>query len=264
LMPPFRGKIHPDFKYPRFIESLFDCGSLLSRPSCELLLESRNRVGRITLPLSDLRSKTFVIKEFGTLGIDRLKSAFLPSKARKAWRGAGALYNRRFNTPCPIAFLEKKKNLFVDQSYYICEAVDNVKEIRHLLPILAEEQLKRLLIAVADDLRRSHAEGILHRDLSDGNILVGEDEGGYSLFFIDTNRIRLRRRLGMLRRIKSLIRLGIPRGFQRFFLEQYCRTDRLPTKIWLWYRFNKANFSCYIEVKKKLRLRQFFRKMKIQ
>jgi serine/threonine protein kinase len=263
-MPPFQGRIHPDFRSPRFIESLFDCGSLLSHPSCELLLESRNRVGKISLPLTDLRSRTIVIKEFRTQGIDRLKSAFLPSKARKAWRGAGALYNRRLNTPCPIAFLEKRKGLFVDESYFISEAVEDVLEIRYLFPSLPEERLKKLLAAVAGDMRLSHEEGIHHRDLSDGNILVGEDKEDYRLFFIDTNRIRLRRRIGIWRRVKSLIRLGIPRDFQRFFLEQYCRTGRLPGKIWLWYRFNKASFTWYIEVKKKLHLRQIARKLKIQ
>lgn len=263
-MPPFRGRIHPDFKTPRFIESIFDCGSLLSHPSCQLLLDSRNRVGRTVLFLSDQRSRQVVIKEFRTQGIDRLKSAILPSKARKAWRGAGALYNRRLNTPCPIAFLERRKGRFVFESYFLSEAVENVQEIRYLFSSLSQEMLKKLIATVAGDVRRSHDEGIYHRDLSDGNILVELDPEDSQLFFIDTNRIRLRRRIGMGRRIKSLIRLGIPREFQRFFLEQYCQTDRLSGISWFWYRFNKVCFTWYIEAKKKLRLRQIAEKMKIQ
>ncbi len=263
-MPPFQGKIHPDYRDSRFLEAIIDCQDLLSSPSCEILLDSRNRVGKVELSISETRTRTVVIKEFRTQGVDKLKSAFHPSKALKAWRGASALYIRGFNTPCPVVFLEKRKGRFIEQSFFLSEMIENVEEIRFLFPRLEPDKLKELLSALADYLSRIQSEGILHRDLSDGNILVKNDGEGYEYYLIDTNRIREKRKVGDLSQIKSLVRLGIPRDFQKYFLEQHFKTDKLPTFIWFWYRFNKVRFTWIIELKKKLHLKQIAQKLKIQ
>jgi len=263
-MPPFQGKIHPDYRDSRFLEAIFDCQGLLSSPSCEILLDSRNRVGKVELAVSEIRTRTVVIKEFRTLGIDKLKSAFQPSKASKAWRGASALYMKGLNTPCPVVFLEKREGRFVEQSFFISGMIDNVEEIRYVFPRLEPDKLKELLSALADYLSRIQSEGLLHRDLSDGNILVKRNGEGYVFYLIDTNRIREKKRVGALRQVKSLVRLGIPRDFQKYFLEQHFKTDKLPAFIWFWYRFNKVRFTWIIELKKKLRLKQIAQKLKIQ
>jgi serine/threonine protein kinase len=110
-----------------------------------------------------------------------------------------------------------------------------------------------------------HERGILHRDLSDGNILVKEDKSGeFRFYLIDTNRIRIKGRISSLKRIKSLIRLGVPPEHQRYFMEQYSGEDRVKGFLWFWYRFNKMVYSNNIKLKKKLRLRQLARKLKIQ
>lgn len=263
-MPPFLGRIHPDFRQDRFMEAIFDCRGLLSQPSCEILLDSRNRVGKVELPLGENRSRTVVIKEFRTEGIDRLKSAVLPSKALKAWRGAGALYVKGLETPCPVAFLEKRKGLFVEQNFFISEMIEDVEEIRHLFLHLVSDKWEGLLTQLADYLTRCHSEGIHHRDISDGNILVKVVGDNYTFYLIDTNRIKLKREIGVLRRVKSLIRLGIPREFQEYFLEQYFKTARLKKFIWFWYRFNKVCYTGYIELKNRLHLRKISHKLKIQ
>ncbi len=263
-MPPFQGKIHPDYRDLRFLEAIFDCQSLLSLPSCELLLDSRNRVGKVELAVSQTRKRMVVIKEFRTRGIDKLKTAVQPSKASKAWRGTSSLYLKGFNTPCPVAFLEQRTGRFVEQSYFISEMIDNVEEIRFLFPRLEPNKLKELLSALASYLSRIRSEGLLHRDLSDGNILVKKDGDGFKFYFIDTNRILEKKKVRALRQVKSLVRLGIPKDFQRYFLELHLKRDKLPVFIWFWYRFNKVRFTWIIELKKKLRLKQISQKLKIQ
>jgi len=263
-IPPFQGKIHPEYRDLRFLEAIIDCQGLLSQPSCEILLESRNRVGKVELAVSETRTRTVVIKEFRTQGVDKLKSAVQPSKASKAWRGASALYMKGFNTPCPVAFLEKRTGRFVDQSFFLSEMIEDVEEIRFLFPRLEPDKLKELLSALGDYLSRIQSEGLLHRDLSDGNILVKQNGVGYEFYLIDTNRIREKKRVGTLRQVKSLVRLGIPKDFQKYFLEQHFKTDKLPAFIWFWYRFNKVRFTWIIEIKKKLRLKQITQKIKIQ
>ena len=263
-MPPYRGKIHPDYRDLRFLEAISDCRGLLSQPSCEILLDSRNRVGKVELYISETRTRTVVIKEFRTRGVDKLKSAFQPSKALKAWRGASALLLKGFNTSCPVALLERRTGRFVEQSFFISEMIEDTEEIRFMFPRLEPDKLKELLSALADTLSRIQSEGLLHRDLSDGNILVRRNGDGYKFYLIDTNRIREKKRVGALRQIKSLVRLGIPRDFQKYFLEQHFKTDKLSSFIWFWYRFNKLGFTWMIEIKKKLRLKQIARKLKIQ
>lgn len=263
-MPPFQGKIHPDYRNPRFLEAIFDCHSLLSLPSCEILLDSRNRIGKVELHISETRTRTVVIKEFRTLGVDKLKTAFQPSKALKSWWGASALYQKGFETPCPVAYLEKRTGRFVEQSYFISEMIEKGEEIRYMFPRLEPNKLKELLSALADYLSRIQVEGLLHRDLSDGNILVKRNEKGYVFYLIDTNRVREKKRVRALRQVKSLVRLGIPRDFQKYFLEQHFKADKLPALIWFWYRFNKVRFTWIIELKKKLRLKKLVQKLKIQ
>ena len=70
--------------------------------------------------------------------------------------------------------------------------------------------------------------------------------------------------MGLFRGIKNLIRLGIPPHSQRFFLEQYLGSKQLKRYFWFWYKTNKMVYSLYIEIKKKLRLKQLARKLKIQ
>lgn len=264
-LPPFKGRIQARYNFPLFIKAISDCQSLLSGPDCEVLLDSRNRVGTVNLPLPDGKRIEIVIKQFRSIGVDKLKSIFLPTKAFKAWRGGVALLEREIETPFPVAYLEKRKALFLDQSFFLTERVSGVEEIRFLLRNLPPSELRELLALVARHLSFCHKKGILHRDLSDGNILVKkENEDKFRFYLIDTNRIRIKRRIGLLKEIKNLIRLGVPPPVQRFFLEQYLETSQLKRYQWLWYRTNKMIYSWFVELKKKLRLRQLAQRLKIQ
>ncbi|UCC39543.1 MAG: hypothetical protein JSV96_17470 [Candidatus Aminicenantes bacterium] len=262
---PFKGRVQSKYNHPLFIQAISDCPRLLNDPGCEMLLDSRNRVGAVRLPLPDGKEAEIVIKEFRTLGVNKLKSAFLPGKAFKAWRGGNALIERDIETPFPVAYLERRKDLFLEESFFLSERVRGIEEIRSLFRELTPSELRELLVSLAKYVSLCHRKGILHRDLSDGNILVREEkEGAFRFYLIDTNRIRIKWRIGRLRGIKNLIRLGVPPDFQPFFLEQYLDPSQLKKYSWFWYKTNKMIYSGYIELKKKLRLRQLARKLKVQ
>lgn len=264
-LPPFKGQIQASCNHPLFVQAISDCHRLLNEQETELLLDRRNRVGVVTLPQQEGKSVFLVIKEFHSVGVNKLKSLFLRGKAFKAWRGGVALVERGIETPSPVAYLEKRKRLFLDQSFFLAERVSGVEEIRFLFRKLPPSELRELLVPLSQHLSRCHKKGILHHDLSDGNILVKKDKSGeFRFYLIDTNRIRIKRRIGLLKAVKNLIRLGVPFEFQRFFLEQYLGTTRVKRFLWFWYRINKLIYSHYIEVKKKLRLRQLAQKLKIQ
>ena len=261
----FRGRIQSDYDHSPFLQAISDCRSLLDRPDTEILLESRNRVGVVKLPQKNGESVEIVIKEYQSRGINRLKSVFLPTKAFKAWRGGQALMERGIDSPFPVAYLEKKKGLFLDQSFFLAERVSGVKEIRSLFRERPSSELRKILASLAQYLSCCHDKGILHNDLSDGNILVKMDKKGeFRFYLLDTNRIKCKKRIGLLRRIKNLIRLGIPSASQSFFLEHYLGRHKVRKDLWVWYRINKWVYTFFIDLKKKLRLRQLAQKLKIQ
>lgn len=264
-LPPFKGRIKTSYNHPLFVQAISDCSRLLSDQDTEILLDRRNRVGVVALPQQDESKVDIVIKEFRSRGVNRLKSLFLRGKAFKSWRGAVTLVERGIETPSPVAYLVKRKGLFLDQSFFLAERVGGVEEIRFLFPELPPSELRQLLISLSQHLSNCHKKGILHRDLSDGNILVKEDKPGeFRFYLIDTNRIRIKKRIGLLSGIKSLIRLGVPLDFQRFFLQHYLGATQVKRFHWFWYRINKTSYTQFVELKKKLRLRQLAQKLKIQ
>lgn len=197
--------------------------------------------------------------------MNKWKSLVFPSKAQKAWRGSLALVERGFLTPLPVAYLECRPSFFLKQSYFIAEYVPNIEEVRGLFRELPHKELTPLLRDLASYLARCAGSGILHRDLSDGNVLVERKDGEpFRFFLLDTNRIRCRRRVGTFKGIKSLIRLGVPPELQRFFLAEYLFRSPVKRVHWLWYRMNKSSFTAYIRLKDLLKLKKLAQRLKIQ
>lgn len=264
-LPPYKGRIQSRYNNPAFLESISDCQGLLDKPSSRILLEGRNRVGSCLLRMADGETQDVVIKEFRILGINKIKSIVLASKACKAWKGSSMLVQKEISTPNPVAYLEARKGLFLDRGFFLTEMVEDVEEIRNLFFSLREKELESLLTELARYLSQCKEKGIIHRDLSDGNILVKRiDEGRFGFYLVDTNRIRYRRHAGMLRSVKNLIRLGIPPAHQRLFLQEYLRPKRPNNFLWFWYKLNKHTFTGYLGFKRRFRLKKIAQKLKIQ
>jgi serine/threonine protein kinase len=264
ILSRHKGRIRKDCRTADFLAAISDCRALLDSPSVRIFLDSRNRVGAVRLRRNG-DDMDVVIKEFRIRGIDRIKGLFLPSKARKAWCGSWALVDRGIPTPYPLAYLENRGKKTPAQSFFITEEIKGVGEIRGLFRKLPETELCTLLESLAGLLRLCHEKGVLHRDLSDGNILVRKDDrGAFHFYFLDTNRVRLRERIGKLRGVKNLIRLGVPPQHQRAFLQQYFGDRNLPGLAAFWYRINKSAYTLFVGLKKKLKLRKIARKLRIQ
>ncbi len=260
----YRGFVAAEYADPAFLAALDPPESLWSKPGAEILSEGRNRVGRLPLSLSSGAAVDVIVKEFSSRGANKLKSLVLASKAERAWRGAVALAENGLGTAPPIAWLAKRRRGFVERSFFLSGRIAGAVEVRGLFRDLPARDLAPLLNALARFLSAVHSRGILHRDLSDGNVLVRKSEAGaFEFFLLDTNRVRLRRRLGGLSRAKNLIRLGIPAAHREDFLTG-CFGGSPPVLLRLWYKLNKSVFTNYITLKRRLRLRKLARALRIQ
>ena len=265
-LPAFRGRIHPDYETPEFLRAVADCRALVASPKARILLDARNRVAAVSIPVSASSSVDAVIKEFRASGFKKLKTLFTAGKAFRAWRGAVACLERRVPTPLPLAYLERRERGVVSESYFITAHIDGAVEIRRLLRALPPGDLADLLADLAKFLLFCHNQGILHRDLSDGNILVRAGEGrARSLFLVDTNRISRRRgEIPFPARIRNLVRIGVPPDFRDLFLGFYLGEGRDRKSLRLWYSWNKTVYTGFVAFKKKLRLRRLAEKLRIQ
>jgi len=266
LSPPYRGEIADAYATPGLLALLAEPRKLFDDPQTEILFEGRNRLGALKITAGPAGTMEVVVKEYHSPGIEKLKSRFQPSKAAKAWNGACALLSEGFETPVPVAFLEKRKGRFVEQSFFIAERLGGACEIRHLFRDVSRMNLRPLLAALASTLFRLHEKGIVHRDLSDGNVLVKAGAGEFHFFFLDTNRIRRGRRTSAAARAANLVRLGIPPALRLFFLERYAEAGSRPLRraFVVWYQLNKSVYTGWIKFKKMLRLKKLARRLKVQ
>lgn len=276
----FKGRVHPDYDTPDFLRTLSDCHTLVFGPAARVLLEKRNRVVAVSAPLSTTASADpsavgasgapsstmdVVVKAFRSSGFRKIRTLVVSSKAAKAWRGAAACLVRRVPTPLPLAYLERREHGLVVESYFLSAWVADAREVRDLLRAAPPEDLSRLLMALARFLVFAHNQGILHRDLSDGNLLVRSSRPGvYDLFLIDTNRIRLLSKIPILSRVRNLVRLGVPPPYQDDFLRFYLGEWRYGRATRLWYRLNKRSYTGFVAFKRALRLKKLAERLRIQ
>lgn len=270
IVSPIFGKgrlvtvfVAPDLDTPEFRDAVSDIRSLAYGPTAHVLLDARNRIVALPLPAGPGRFVDAVAKEFRPSGLKRLKTIAVRSKAVKAWRGASACLERGVPTPRPMACLERRRAGVVAESWFVSEWIGSASEIRSLFPALGGNDLLTLVKELAAFLRLTHERGILHGDLSDGNILVSGPPP-YRFFLIDTNRIRARRRLSRRARVRNLVRLGVPEGSREAFLDAYLGEDRAAAGLRRLYRRDKRGYASRVAIKKKLRLRRLAEKLKIQ
>ncbi len=260
----YEGCVHLSYNFPIFLEQISDCNSLLNKPECQILLESRNKIGAIKVQLNKENYSEITIKKFSFYGLNKIKTLLFPSKIVKSWKSANELLELEIPTPFPVAFLEKRERGFVNEGFFITERLNNVQEIRYLFMNLNSSLMEKLISSLADFLNLCHARGVLHCDLSDGNILVYQKNKVFTFYLVDVNRIKFRKKIGLLRRIRNLVRLGVPPSYQKFFLIKYLKKNKLSWFYWVWYKINKFIYWQKIQLKKKLKLRKIAQLLGIQ
>ncbi len=262
---PFQGEIVRKFYRPEILSWLAEIDKVEGEPAGEVLLEGRNRVVALRMPVVLGGEGEVAVKHFRLRGLAKIRAGLFGSKARRAFYGALALKQEGILTPEPVAYLRKKGRWLPGAEYYIALRVRGWEEVRGLFRTLPEQVLLALLGDLASFLRKVHGCRFLHRDLSDGNVLARRmTEGSWEFCLLDTNRIRRKKKIGRLVRLKNLVRLGVLDKFQAYFVQSYLQTATLPRLAWLWYRWQKLSYTFWVRTKKSLKLRALARWLRIQ
>ncbi|MBN2053419.1 hypothetical protein JW905_00770 [bacterium] len=250
----------PSGEFIRWLEQL---PGTLANGAGERIHDQRNRVTRMNLP--GLHPSAVVCKHYSPGNpFQALRYAFFPTKAERAFTYANLLLERGFTTPKPVAMIVSSTRYGARESILVTEECQGMVEVRQVFN-RPESPYASLLTpdfvaTIASTMRRFHNQGLLHRDLSDGNVqflpTIPEQ-----LIFLDLNRMKQRIPIGLLAGVKDLVRLGVPEAYQRHFIETYLE-DRTHFRIlWRYYRCRKALFAGWIRFKKGSGLRKLGRRL---
>jgi tRNA A-37 threonylcarbamoyl transferase component Bud32 len=132
-------------------------------------------------------------------------SFFRPSKAKRAYEFALKLLQVGVETPAPIAFIEQYESGLLAHGYFICIFEKEYEHIRDLMDGTQKDSdlLKKLAMYIAD----LHANGVLHLDMSPGNILYKKSADKVHFSLVDNNRMQFMPIISTEKRYKSLKRL---------------------------------------------------------
>ncbi|MGB9628828.1 MAG: lipopolysaccharide kinase InaA family protein, partial [Thermodesulfobacteriota bacterium] len=168
--------------------------SFVQQSSGEIIKDSRHRwAGIFTLP----SHKKIFLKGDKTKGwLEALKYSFLPSKGRKEWFIAHQLQKKGLSIPKPFGWMERVHRRWIQESYYLSEAVGSGGSLIDLLKSKENIPIESLAKAV----RRFHDAGVFHKDLHAGNFLwSGED-----FFLTDLHRAKILPSLPLEKRLWNL------------------------------------------------------------
>ena len=135
------------------------------------------------------------VKRFPVSGGRRLVYRLRTSKAVRAFDHAARLVAMGIGTPRPLAAVEVRRAGALLASFYCCEFVPTLGEARLLKRADAPGRAE-LLGLLGEFIGRLHESGVLHRDLTSGNVLLVPDRarpGGVAFQLVDLNRMRFGR-----------------------------------------------------------------------
>lgn len=178
--------------------------------------------GRNELREFDTAAGRVVVKSFCRPNlINRVAYGLLrASKAERSCSYAALLRARGIGSPAPVGWCTVRSGLLFARSYYA--------SLRSELPYTYIDLIKGriarpepYLRAIGDVAGRMHEAGMIHRDFSRGNLLLGEAaDGTVRVELVDLNRIRFHA-VSMAEGLKNFERLPATEPMKRALAEGY-------------------------------------------
>ena len=171
--------------------------------------DSRNKVWNIQSDFGMLTVKLNRAK-----GLKKLTYRFAESKGKRHWNNAVNMLRRGINTPQPVAYFERHNDSGIEENYYVTQFLVGAFSARDVFTSInnGEADFKgiahdHLLQVIAEFTCEMHNRGVLHRDLSSGNLLLVQEEEGIKPYLIDIGRARVRNHINRKTRLTDVMRI---------------------------------------------------------
>lgn len=181
---------------------------------------------RNTIKLFELENQTINIKSFKVPHlINRIVYRyFRKSKARRSYEYATFLLEKGIGTPQPVAFFENSNCLGLKDSYYVSEHLQADLTFRELITIPDYPDHENILRQFTRFSFELHEKGIEFLDHSPGNTLIKkENDGKYSFYLVDLNRMNFHQQMTFEQRMKNLSRLTRKKEMIAIMSEEYAK-----------------------------------------
>jgi serine/threonine protein kinase len=230
---PVIARLAPEWEQPAAM-ALFTRLEALSRqvPAEAVIHAGRNLIFRYRVGEEEV-----AVKRFPVSGGRRLIYRLRASKAVRAFDNAARLLALGIGTPRPLAAVEARRGGALFASFYCCTFLSTFREARSLKSLGAPDRAA-LLELLGEFIGRLHENGVLHRDLTSGNVLLIPDAtkpAGVTFQLVDLNRLRFGR-IGIGTGLANLAQLRLQESGA--LLSGYCRSRSLVvSRATPYYRF---------------------------
>ncbi|MGL5319060.1 MAG: lipopolysaccharide kinase InaA family protein [Bacteroidales bacterium] len=205
-------EIHPHYTYlSSFISTLPE----QFETAGETIYEGRN-----TLKWFQIEGVDLVVKSFKKPHIINkiAYSFFRESKAKRSYLYALDLLERGVTTPAPIAYINEYKHGLLSRSYYVCIYEKNTSIIAPYVHGDVEDQ--QVLRDMVGYIAQLHQKGVLHLDLSPGNLMLEKVNGKHQFTIIDINRLKICQ-IDQETALRNFARLSRNRNVSTLIAEMY-------------------------------------------
>ncbi len=212
-------QFHPH--YIQFKNQIRDIINDFDISGTQFVIGKRNSIKLFQLNDITLSVKSFKKPNFVNTVVYRY---LRKSKAQRSFEYASKLIELEIGTPKPIAFFEKYNVIGLDQSFYLCELLENVFEYRDVIYNEDFENAEIIVRQFTQFTFEMHQKGIEFLDHSPGNTLIKkEEEGKYSFFLVDLNRMKFHKSIDFETRMDNFSRLTTNHKMIQIMSDEYAK-----------------------------------------
>lgn len=177
--------------------------------------------GRNELRMMECAGRKLVVKSFRRPNVVNrfVYGVFRPSKAKRSFDHARLFLAIGVGTPYPVGYLNVRRGLLFDRSYYVTFMSDCPHTYNDLF-YQDFDYADEVVRAVGRLTAVLHEHGYAHKDYGRGNILFAKTEAGVKLDIVDLNRMYVGP-IDIKRGCKNFERLPATPHMHRLMAEEY-------------------------------------------